>query len=108
MTDGNYGEARSRYFHSRLSSSDSIEMSSAFLDSNVRKAAAAARRRVSLREKQKLAAVIHLCGPAKGPAMVRSGFDEAAMGSCGAQPVAPYVRRVMRYRAQFSRMAGPG
>jgi hypothetical protein len=99
------GRCQSSILRSRLNASHSIEMTSAFLHSNVRKLLAGSRRRVSLRDRQKLAAVIHLCGPNKGPALIRSRFDTDALGSCGAQPVGSYVRLVMRYRARFSQLA---
>ena len=91
--------------YSRLLGSHSIEMTSAFLHFNVQKIVARLRRPVSLRDKQKLAAVIHLCGPGKGPAFVRSKFNADALGTCGTQPVGSYVRLAMKYRAQFSQMA---
>ena len=94
--------------HSRLNASRSIEMTSAFLHSNVRKAVAGSRRRVSLRDMQKLAAVIHLCGPNKGPALIRAKFDTNALGVCGTQRVGSYVRLVMKYRARFSQLASAG
>jgi len=80
-------------------------MTSAFLHENVRKIVANSHRRRSLRDRQKLAAVIHLCGSGKGPAFVRAKFDADVMGVCGAQPIGSYVRLVMRYRAQFSQLA---
>lgn len=87
--------------YTRLSSSDSIEMTAAFLHMNVQKQTAG--RKVSQRDKLKLAAVVHLCGPNKGPALIRARFDAGALGRCGVQPVDSYVRLVMRYREQFAR-----
>ncbi|MBI3549686.1 MAG: lytic transglycosylase domain-containing protein [Elusimicrobia bacterium] len=129
MTDGNYDRAktlcvkdgrvaragpwldpdacRTTAFYSRLVPSDSIQMTSAFLDVHVRKTAAAASARLPLRRKQELAAVIHLCGPEKGPAFVRAGFDPDALGRCGSQPVGSYVRLVMKHRLDFERLARP-
>ena len=130
ITKGNFGSARglcvkegrvlkegawydpeacqSALLHSRLNASHSIEMTSAFLHSNVRRILARSPRRVSLRDMQKLAAVIHLCGPNKGQALVRAKFNADAVGICGTQPVGSYVRLVMRYRAQFSQLAAAG
>ena len=128
MTDGNFGAARSLCVkngrvqargawydprscgfggeRSRLAAADSIEMTSAFLHVNVERALAGMRHRVALLEKQKLAAVMHLCGPGMGPAFVRSGFNESAMGYCGNQSVRAYVRAVMKYRDRFARLTG--
>ena len=91
--------------YSRLAAADAIEMTSAFLHLHVSKLLAKTKRKVSVREREGLAAVIHLCGPEKGPALVRANFNADALGSCGEQAVGPYVRQVLRYRAQFSRMA---
>lgn len=125
MTDGNFGAARALCVknghvategawydldscrfngsYSRLVGSHSIEMTSAFLHVSVERALSHFRGRASLRDKQKLAAVMHLCGPNKGPEFVRAGFDVGAMGFCGTQRVSSYVRLVMKYRAQFAR-----
>ena len=114
MIDGNFSLARRHCiqsgkpatdscrlngFYSRLSASDSIEMTSAFLHRQVERVAP---KKATLRQRQQLAAVMHLCGPEKGPLFVRSGFSAGAMGVCGRQAVDPYVRRVMRYREEFA------
>ncbi len=113
ITNGNFGQARYYSnkeehfagFHSRAIGSHSIEMTAAFLHAHVRKILSGSRRRVSLREKQKLAATIHLCGPNKGPALVRANFNSDALGICGTKPVGSYVRLVMKYRTQFAQFA---
>ena len=108
MTNGNYGAARAMAgggLYSRLVGSDSIEMTAAFLHSHVRRIISGLRYPVALRDQQRLAAVMHLCGPGMGPPFVRSHFNAEAMASCGGQPVGAYVRVVMRYRSQFARIA---
>jgi hypothetical protein len=90
--------------YSRLSPSDSIEMTSAYLHVQV---ARVAPKKTTLRRRQELAAVMHLCGPDKGPAFVRAGFDSERMGVCGRQAVRPYVRRVMRLREEFAAFMPP-
>ncbi|MEK7388456.1 MAG: lytic transglycosylase domain-containing protein [Elusimicrobiota bacterium] len=118
ITKGNLGAARSMVGRDddsdgcaimgqciRLIGSDSIAMTSAFLQSRVRASLAGQGRQASVRDKQVLAAVIHLCGPNKGPALVRANFDPDSLGTCGGQSVGSYVRLVMKYREQFSRLA---
>jgi hypothetical protein len=117
ITKGNLGAARAMVGQDddsegcalghciRLIGSDSIAMTSAFLKSRVRASLAGRERRASARDKQVLAAVIHLCGPNKGPALVRTDFDPDSLGTCGGQSVGAYVRLVMKYREQFSRLA---
>lgn len=117
MTDGNFEQARRfcirnhrpaaegcglNAFYSRLSPSDSIEMTSAFLHRQVERLTPP---KTPLRRRQELAAVIHLCGPEKGPEFIRARFDPAPLGVCGRQAVGPYVRRVRLYQEQFLRMA---
>ncbi|MFA6093297.1 MAG: transglycosylase SLT domain-containing protein [Elusimicrobiota bacterium] len=91
--------------YARLSPADSVEMTAAFLHSQVQRMAP---QKASLRQRQELAAVIHLCGPEKGLPFVRSGFDAQSLGSCGTQPVVAYVRRVMQYHREILRAAGKG
>jgi hypothetical protein len=107
ITDANFEDAR-RFCRdggcsSRLEPAQAIEMTSGFLHYHVARLVARSGRPVALRDRQKLAAVIHLCGPEKGASLVDSGFDPDALGSCGDQPVGPYVRRVMAYAALFAR-----
>ena len=121
MTDGNFAQARRlcvkqgrvvrdcalSALNSRLVAGHAIEMTSAFLQLSVEKTLARAPApKAGLREKQKLAAVIHLCGPEKGPALVKAKFKPEALGRCGAHPVGPYVRRVMEQRRSFARRMG--
>ena len=105
ITNGNLEQARllsgPRSSYSRLSPADSIAMTAAFLQHWV---AREAPRKTSTPRRQQLAAVIHLCGPEKGPVFVRSGFRLDRMGDCGSQAVGSYVRRVMKYRQDFSRL----
>lgn len=121
MTDGNFAQARRlcvkagrvqrdcalSALNSRLVAGHAIEMTSAFLQLSVEQTLARAPApKAGLRDKQTLAAVIHLCGPEKGPALVKVKFKPEALGRCGSHPVGPYVRRVMEHRRQFARRMG--
>ena len=106
--DGPWYDWRSCWFNGlyfRVVPSHAIELTSAYLD----RAVAAAllrngRTSASLAEKQRLAAVIHLCGPSAGDRFVRGGF---ALGSerCGDHGARGYVQRVERMRAVFEALA---
>jgi hypothetical protein len=92
----------------RVVPSDAIELTAAYLDRTV--AATLARHgrgSTSLAQKQRLAAVIHLCGPIAGERFVRGGF---ALGTerCGDHGARDYVLRVERMRAVFETLALEG
>ena len=89
----------------RVLPSHAIELTSAFLDRSV--SSTLARRGISgasRAQKQRLAALIHLCGPAAGDRYARRGF---AMGDlrCGDHSARSYVARVERFQRVFAGMA---
>jgi hypothetical protein len=61
--------------------------------------------RTPLRSRERLAAVIHLCGPSRGADFVRRGFRVAAGERCGTHDLAAYVARVDRFTLSFERLA---
>jgi hypothetical protein len=83
----------------RISASDSIEMTSAYLHHEVTTSLAG--RKTSLANQRRLAAVIHLCGPGKARTFIRSGFDLAAAGHCGRHNVRRYVETIERHDRQL-------
>jgi hypothetical protein len=78
-------------------------MTAALLDRGV--ANTLARRAATLQQKQDLAAVIHLCGPARGEAYARRGFQPEARQRCGAQDLASYLAQVDALKRLFARLA---
>ena len=106
---GPWNEFRSCWFNSlytRTIPSHAIEMTSATLDRSV--ANTLARHRIAkatLRQKQDLAAVIHLCGPGTGNLYARRGFSLAAGQHCGDHDVAAYLARVSAMKGLFLRLA---
>jgi len=105
VDDGAWHDLRSCWFngfYTRVLPSDAIEMTSAFLDKRV--AAAVGEKRIGLKEKQDLAAVIHLCGFSAGQAYVRSGF-KLTRQRCGEHDVAGYLGRVNAMKREFARLA---
>jgi len=92
--------------YTRVVPSHAVEMTSALLDVEVARAVARQRiRSATLRQKQALAAVIHLCGAAAGDAYARRGFRPTRGQRCGEQDVRRYVSRVEAMRRVFERLA---
>ena len=92
--------------YSRVVPSHAIQLTSALLDRRV--ASAVEPRRigtVTLRQKQDLAAVIHLCGAGAGHAYVTHGFRLTHHQRCGDHDVRVYLARVNAMKYQFARLA---
>jgi hypothetical protein len=83
----------------RISASDSIEMTSAYLHHEVVRSLAG--RKTSLKNQRRLAAVIHLCGPGRARAFIRSEFALSSAGYCGRHSVRRYVESIERYERQL-------
>jgi hypothetical protein len=128
LTDGAYAEARRLCIHDgrvaragpwydprgcwlnalylRTVPSHAIEMTAAVLDDAV--AQIVSERllfRATLAERQRLAAVVHLCGKERGRAYAARGFRARAGERCGAHELGPYVARVERLQQEFERIA---
>jgi len=88
--------------YTRVVPSHAIEMTSALLDRSV--ANMLARSAATLEQKQDLAAVIHLCGPARGEAYARRGFQSSGQ-RCGAHDLAGYLAQVNTLKRLFVRLA---
>ena len=106
VVDGPWYDPGSCWFNSlytRVVPSHAVEMTAALLDRRV--ANTLAPRAATLEQKQELAAVIHLCGPARGEAYARRGFLPSAGQRCGAQHLASYLAQVNALKRLFARLA---
>jgi hypothetical protein len=109
VKDGPWHEARSCWFnglYARVVPSHAVEMTSALLDRKV--AGILERRRIAnatLRQKQDLAAVIHLCGAGAGDGYARRGFRLTPGQRCGDHDVRAYLARVDRMKLVFAGVA---
>ena len=86
--------------------SHAIELTAALLDRNV--ASALAHRRfapATFKQKQDLAAVIHLCGASAGNAYAAHGFRLTPNHRCGNHDIGNYLVRVNGMKHQFARLA---
>jgi len=105
VVDGPWYDPASCWFnglYTRVVPSHAIEMTSALLDRRV--ANMLARSAATLQQKQDLAAVIHLCGPARGRAYVRGGFQPSGP-RCGTHDLAGYLAQVNALKRLFARLA---
>lgn len=105
--DGPWHDFKSCWFNSlytRTIASHSIEMTSAYLDRRVARALAKARiTKASLRQKEDLAALIHLCGAGAGERYARRGL-RVANQRCGDHDVRAYINRVQGMKTVFLRL----
>jgi hypothetical protein len=109
VEQGPWHDLRSCWFNSlytRVVPSHAIEMTSAYLDRRVSEIAfRAGVQHASLREKQRLAAVVHLCGRGAGLRFARQGLAPTAGQHCGTHDLAAYLGKVERMQAVFSTLA---
>ena len=109
VRDGPWNDWRSCWFNTlywRVVPSHAVELTSAYLDLHV--ANTLARYRVTsatLRQKQRLAAVIHLCGAAAGEAYARRGLRLFDGQRCADHDPRAYLARVDAMQAVFARLA---
>ena len=98
IQDGPWHDMKSCWFnslYSRVVPSHAIELTAALLDRNV--ASALTHQRLApatFKQKQDLAAVIHLCGAAAGNAYAAHGFRLTRNQRCGDHDVSNYLVRV--------------
>jgi hypothetical protein len=95
-----------RSLYTRVLPSHAVEMTSALLDRDV--ARILERRRIVVatpRQKQDLAALIHLCGVGPGDDFARRGFRLAPGQRCGDRDAGGYLARVNGMKQQFARLA---
>ncbi|MGE5708901.1 MAG: lytic transglycosylase domain-containing protein [Nitrospira sp.] len=112
VEDGPWHDLNSCWFnslYSRVLPSHAIELTAALLDRQVANAIGSRPRAAStLRRKQDLAAVIHLCGAGAGRSFVTRGFRLSPHQRCGDHDVQSYLTRITLLKSQFAQLAGNG
>jgi hypothetical protein len=107
--DGPWNDFQSCWFNGlymRVIPSHAVEMTSAYLDRHVARALARARiANATARQKQDLAAIIHLCGAGAGMRHAQRGLQIAPGQRCGDHDVLRYVTKVERMRQTFVDLA---
>jgi hypothetical protein len=92
--------------YSRVVPSHAVELTAARLDDLLARILGPGHeQRVPRLQRERVAAVIHLCGPARGAAFVRRGFRLVPGERCGAHGLAGYVARVTALVRTFERLA---
>ncbi len=102
VDDGPWYNPRTCWFNAfylRVVPGHAIEMTAAFLDRKVSSV------KGSLKEKQDLAAVIHLCGATAGEAFARRGFRALPGQRCGDHDLRAYLSRVDGFKREFAKLS---
>jgi hypothetical protein len=109
IEDGAWYDVRACWFNGlyvRVLPSHAVELTAAHLDRAVQRTLE--RRRIAgatLKQKQDLAALIHLCGAGTGDAYARRGFRLAPGQRCGDHDARQYLASITALRKQFVRLA---
>jgi hypothetical protein len=109
VADGPWHDPGSCWFNSlytRTVPGHSIELTAAYLHQRVVGILADRRKaKISLAQKQKLAAVIHLCGPRRGVDFAARGFRTTPGELCGTHSVPRYLDRITSLQKRFIQLA---
>jgi transglycosylase-like protein with SLT domain len=128
LTDGTFAEARKYCIHdhkvvsddpwrepqscwfkglyTRTLPSHAVELTAAYLHQSVVNTLAARRNlKASVAQKQKLAAVIHLCGLKRGDTFAARGFHVAAGELCGSHSLQRYLAQIDQMKKRFAQWA---
>lgn len=107
--EGPWHDPNSCWFNSlytRILPSHAVEMTAAYLHQRVVETLAVrSKSRVSLAQKQRLAAVIHLCGPRRGEAFAARGFRVTPGERCGTHALQGYLKRIETMQKRFAQLA---
>lgn len=107
VEEGAWHDLRSCWFnglYTRVVATHAVELTAAFLDRAVANTLRG-QKAATLRQKQDLAAVIHLCGATAGGAYARRGFRAGRGERCGAHRLAAYLAQVNALKRQFAALA---
>jgi Transglycosylase SLT domain len=107
-SDGRWHELNSCWFnglYTRTIPSHATELTAAYLHRSIANTLARHRAaNVRLAEKQRLAAVIHLCGKRRGESFVRRGFRTLPAERCGHHSLPQYLNNVELMKNRFARL----
>ena len=92
-------------FYNRLVPSHAIEMTSAYLHVRTVSVVSIASKPLSLKQKQNVAAVIHLCGEHYGRSFLKNTFRASPTDSCAGNNIRAYLRKINRFSAVFKKLS---
>ncbi len=99
------GPCSNNFAYNRLIPSHAIEMTSSRLHFFAQQILMhRPRQKATLRDRQSLATIIHLCGVAKGETFARVHFNAHRLGHCGDHDPAAYLRRIKTLQVRFQKM----
>lgn len=94
------------WLYLRVVPSHAAEMTSAFLDKSVARTLNVLKNNnATLRQKQDLAAIMHLCGVAAGEAFAKRGFRLDTRQRCGGQNIGAYLGQMYAMQRTFATLA---
>jgi hypothetical protein len=109
VEDGPWNEWRSCWFaglYFRVVPSHAVEMTAAYLDRGVSDALTRHQiRSATLRQKQNLATLMHLCGVGAGNLYAQRRFHLAPGQRCGDHSAAGYIAKVESMKREFAQLA---
>jgi len=110
VSEGPWHDLRSCWFnglYARTLPSHATEMTAAYLHRSVVDILAARRAtKASLAQKQRLAAVIHLCGAKRGETFAAQGFRAVQGEHCGTHRLQRYLTQIDLMKKRFAQLAG--
>lgn len=110
VSEGPWHDWNSCWFNSlyaRILPSHATELTAAYLHRSVVDILAARHTaKVSLMQKQRLAAVIHLCGPKRGETFAARKFRAMPGEHCGTHSLQPYLTQIDLMKKRFAQLAG--
>ncbi len=89
----------------RTDPAPSTELTASLLHRNISAILSKRKQAASPKQKQDLAAIIHLCGPTRAVAFAKRGFRLAPGERCGEHSPAAYLKQVETMRRQFVKYA---
>jgi len=107
LTEGPWYDPHSCWlnrFYSRNIPSHAVEMTAAYLHTNIAAILGARLDKATAEQKDRLAAVIHLCGVKHARRFAEGGFRMAETERCGTHGVRMYVSRVNAMKDRFHRL----
>ena len=90
--------------YTRLLPWQSIELASAYLDTEVRRLSRKHKKNLNLKKSHQLAGIIHLCGNRKAEKYIRAGLNVKKIGKCGSHSPRLYLKKLLTKQKAFAQI----